>query len=296
MPYTTLITPAELANHLDDPDWAIFDCRYALTDHVVGRHKYLENHIPGAVYADLGQDLSGEKIPGKTGRHPLPAVETFAETLSRWGIDERVQVVAYDDAGGVYAGRLWWMLRWMGHDTVAVLDGDWRAWEKERQGFDVSSAERDKKARRAGEETRPRREFGARVRPDMLASLAEVEAEARDPQGRLLDARAADRFRGENEMIDAKAGHIPSAVCAFYAANLTTEGRFQSSAFLRDRFTPLLGNVPANQAIFYCGSGVSACHNLLAMEIAGLPGGRLYVGSWSEWSARADRPVAVGEG
>lgn len=284
MPFTTLISPTELVTHLGDPNWAIIDCRFSLTDTEAGRRNYLASHIPGALYAHLDEDLSGPFVVGKTGRHPLPAVEALSQTLSRWGIDDTVQVVVYDDAGGMVAGRLWWMLRWLGHDAVAVLDGDWRAWQAEIGAQDCVQ----------GEEQRTPRHFVAKVRPEMLASLAEVEAEVADPRHRLLDARAADRFRGENETIHPRAGHIPSAVCAHYAGNLTPEGRFQAADLLRQRFMTLLDGTAPEQAIFYCGSGVSACNNLLAMEIAGLPGGRLYVGSWSEWSANPNHPIAVG--
>lgn len=293
MAYTTLITPSELAKQFGDPNWAhncaIIDCRFSLVDTEAGRRNYLAGHIPGALYAHLDEDLSGPFTVGKTGRHPLPSVEKFVQTLSDWGIDDTVQVVIYDDAGGVMSGRLWWMLRWMGHDAVAVLDGDWRAWkaENERQGA--------KEIVRQGAETRSARTFVPRVRPEMVASLAEVEAEVEKGQRKLIDARAEDRFRGENETIHPRAGHIPGAVCAFYGGNLTSDAHFQAPDFLRTRFTALLGDQPASQAIFYCGSGVSACHNLLAMEIAGLPGAKLYVGSWSEWSANPNHPIATTE-
>ena len=284
MAFTTLISPAELAANLGKPNWAIIDCRFSLADTEAGRRNYLAGHIPGAIYAHLDEALSGKYVAGKTGRHPLPAVEAFSQTLSRWGIDDTVQVVVYDDSGGMVAGRVWWMLRWLGHDAVAVLDGDWRAWKAEMGAEQATQ----------GSEQREPRTFVAKVRPEMLASLAEVEAEVADPKRRLLDARAEDRFRGENETIHPRAGHIPGAVCAYFAGNLTPEGRFQSPAFLHQRFQSLLGEVPPEQAIFYCGSGVSACNNLLAMEVAGLPGGRLYVGSWSEWSGNPDRPIATG--
>lgn len=282
MPFTTLITPTELAQHLDDPNFAnncaIIDCRFSLVDTEAGRRSYLAGHIPGAVYAHLDEDLSGPFVVGKTGRHPLPSVEKFAQTLSNWGIDDTVQVVAYDDAGGVMAGRLWWMLRWLGHDAVAVLDGDWRRWNGES---------------RQGNETRSPRQFVPRVRSEMVATLAEVEAEVEKGERQLIDARAEDRFHGQNETIHPRAGHIPGAVCAYYVGNLTPDARFQSPEFLRNRFTSLLADRTPSQSIFYCGSGVSACHNLLAMEIAGLTGAKLYVGSWSEWSADPNRPIAT---
>jgi thiosulfate/3-mercaptopyruvate sulfurtransferase len=284
MPYTTLISTADLADHLADPNWAIADCRFSLTDTTLGERSYGAGHIPGAVYAHLDRDLSGPVIPGKTGRHPLPAVIAFAETLSCWGIAPDVQVVVYDDAGGVFAGRLWWMLRWLGHNAVAVLDGDLRAWQREGRPL------------RHDEETRIRRTFVVNLQPQMQVTLSDMQENFHNPQVRLVDARTAERFRGENETIDARGGHIPGAVCAYYGGNLDAEGYFRPQAELRQRFGELLGVVAPNQAIFYCGSGVSACHNLLAMEHAGLSGGRLYVGSWSEWSADPTRPTATTEG
>lgn len=280
--FTTLISTAELAAHLDDPDWAIVDCRFALADPGKGRRDYLAAHIPGAVYAHLDEDLSGPVIPGQTGRHPLPSVETFAATLSGWGIDERVQVVVYDDLSGVFAGRLWWMLRWLGHDAVALLDGDWRLWQAEGRPT------------RSGVETRPPRPFTPRPRPSLQATTEELVQRLQESSLRLFDARSPDRYRGENETIDPAAGHIPGAINAPYAMNLDADGRFLSPGELRERYEALLGDASPQEAIFYCGSGVSAVHNLIAMEIAGLGMGRLYVGSWSEWIADPRRPIAVG--
>ncbi|GIV77249.1 sulfurtransferase [Litorilinea aerophila] len=283
MPYTTLISTEELARHIGDPDWAIVDCRFSLQDTEQGRRHYLAAHIPGAVYAHLDEDLSGPIIPGQTGRHPLPAQATFVETLSRWGIDEGVQVVAYDDAGGMVASRLWWMLRWLGHEAVAVLDGGWLRWQ--REGRPVGR----------GSESRPARTFVPAPRPELLADVHEVLAALENPHVRLLDARSADRYRGENETLDARAGHIPGAISAPYAENLDAEGCFQSPEALRERFTRLLAGTPPEQAIFYCGSGVSAAHNLLALAHAGLGDARLYVGSWSDWINDPNRPIATGE-
>ena len=284
MRYTTILSTTELAVHLTDPDWAIIDCRFALADTGKGRKDYLQAHIPGALYAHLDEHLSGPIISGRTGRHPLPTVERFAETLSVWGIDERVQVVVYDDAGGVYAGRLWWMLRWLGHDAVAVLDGDWRAWQREQRPT-VSGAQ-----------NRPYRTFTPAVRPQVQVDADDVLANLHNPARKLFDARSADRYRGENEMIDARAGHIPGAFSAFYGPNLTAEGYFQKPQTLYKRFSALLGETPASDCVMYCGSGVSAVHNLLAMEIAGLSGARLYIGSWSHWITDTNRPVMTGDG
>ncbi|GIK71506.1 MAG: putative 3-mercaptopyruvate sulfurtransferase [Chloroflexota bacterium] len=282
MAFTTLISPAEVAAHLDDPDWAIVDCRFALADPAKGRRDYLAAHIPGAVYAHLDEDLSAPIIPGQSGRHPLPAIDDFAAKLSQWGIDDRTQVVVYDDNSGFIAGRLWWMLRWLGHDAAALLDGDWRLWLAEERPT------------RADVEMRAPRTFVARPRPHLLATADEITAKLGDPALHLFDVRMAERYRGENETIDPVAGHIPGAVNAPYTLNLDADGRFLAANELRERYEALLGDAPVHEAIFYCGSGVSAVHDLLALEIAGLGMGRLYAGSWSEWIADPARPVATG--
>jgi len=283
MPFTTLISPAELSAHLNDPDWAIVDCRFSLVDTGKGRRDYLAGHIPGAMYAHLDEDLSGPIVRGVTGRHPLPAIDDFVTKLSAWGIDGATQVVVYDDASGMYAGRLWWMLRWLGHDAVAVLDGDWRLWQADGRPIGRSA------------EQRTPRTFLAQPRSQLLATVEEIAQRLNDPAQHLFDVRAADRYRGENETIDPVAGHIPGAVNAPYALNLDTDGRFLPAGDLRERYEALLGDAAPQEAIFYCGSGVSAVHNLLAMAYAGLPMGRLFVGSWSQWIADEGRPVATGE-
>ena len=283
MPYTTLITAADLLPHLGDAAWAIFDCRFTLGDPARGERDYHEAHIPGAIYAHMNRDLSDPVVPGQTGRHPLPDPAGFAARLSGWGVDETVQVVVYDDSGGAMAARLWWMLRWLGHRAGAVLDGGWPAWQA--AGYPVT----------AGEETRPARPFVPPLHPEQEMSAAEVDAVRTDPRYRVFDARNADRYRGENETIDPVAGHIPGAVSAPYAENLDAQGRFLAPAALQARFRALLGDVPAAQSVSYCGSGVTAAHNLLALAYAGLGEGRLYAGSWSEWITDPARPVATGE-
>lgn len=285
MAYTTLIEAAELAARLEDPDWAIVDCRFTLGDAARGRNAYRRGHVPGAVYAHLDEDLSSPLIPGKTGRHPLPEVEELAARFSQWGIARGVQVVAYDDAtGALAAARLWWLLRWLGHEAVAVLDGGWRAW---REGGYLT---------RSGVESRSARRFLPRLRPEMVVSSEEVLAMRGDPTCRIVDARAADRYRGENETIDPVAGHIPGAISAPYLDNLDAQGRFLPPEALRARFLELLGGAPPSRAAFYCGSGVTAAHDLLALAHAGLGEGRLYAGSWSEWIVDPARPIALGAG
>ncbi|MDH4100179.1 MAG: sulfurtransferase [Nitrospirota bacterium] len=283
MPYTTLISVADLVRNINSPDWLVVDCRFDLANKQWGRAAYAESHIPGAIYAHLDDDLSAPIVPGVTGRHPLPSIEQFAATLARWGIDERVQVVTYDDKGGMFAARLWWMLRWLGHEKVAVLDGGWKHWLD--AGQPVS----------ADVPTRAARTFTPRPQLHLEASVDDVVAALNDPAIKLLDARGADRFRGENETIDPKAGHIPGAKSVPFMENLTPDGLFLDQEALRTRFRALLGDTQSRDTICYCGSGVTACHNVLAMLHAGLGDARLYAGSWSHWITDPDRPVAMGE-
>ncbi len=282
MGFTTLVSAAELEPHLEEPDWVVVDCRFNLADVTEGRRDYLANHIAGALFADLDKDLSGPVRSGKTGRHPLPSVEAATKTLSRLGIDSKVQVVAYDDRGGMTAGRLWWLLRWMGHENVAVLDGGWTIWQREGRPT------------HAGPEVRQERVFTANERPEWAVG-ADMVSQIRPGTGYLvIDSRSADRYRGENETIDPVAGHIPGAVSGPYQDNLTPDGRFLPPEQLRARFERLLGDVAPDHAVFYCGSGVSAANNVLALAHAGLGDARLYPGSWSEWITNDARPVATG--
>jgi thiosulfate/3-mercaptopyruvate sulfurtransferase len=283
MTYTNLVSTQVLSAHLDDPTWIIFDCRFTLAQPDEKETDYLKAHIPGAVYAHLDRDLSAPIVPGKTGRHPLPTAEEAARRFGRMGIGPGMQVVAYDDQGGSLAAvRLWWMLRWLGHEAAAVLDGGWQAWLKE-----------DHPARKS-RENRPTQAFIAQPRDEVYVTADEVERVRLNPDYRVIDVRAAERYRGEVEPIDPIAGHIPGALNAPYSNNLNDKGRFRSPQALRDYYTKLLGDTPAERAIFYCGSGVTSIHSLLALEIAGMGKARLYAGSWSEWIASRQRPVAVG--
>jgi len=280
---TTLISTSQLAEHLNDPDWLIADCRFNLADTEKGRCDYLVNHIAGAVYVHLDDDLSGPKIPGVTRRHPLPAIAKAAHIFSGLGIDSNVQVVAYDDVGGSLAAvRLWWMLRWLGHDKAAVLDGGWQKWQAE--GRLVSNLPT----------TRSVRSFIPKAHPEKIATVNDVENIRLDPSYLLVDARAAERFRGMNEVIDPVAGHIPGAVSAPYLNNLNEDFTFRSTEILRSSYSTLLGSIPAERVVFYCGSGVTSIHSILAMVHAGFSEPRLYAGSWSEWITDSDRPIAVG--
>jgi thiosulfate/3-mercaptopyruvate sulfurtransferase len=280
MGFNTIISVNELTNHINDPDWVIVDSRFKLADPNQGRNDYETAHIPRAVYAHLDDDLSSPIIKGVTGRHPLPSVEKISEVFSKLGIDSNVQVVAYDDLGGALAaGRVWWLLHWLGHEAAAVLDGGWQQWMK--LGNEVAG----------GNETRPRRKFIPHPRNELIATTEEVEAKRLDPNFRILDARAADRFRGENETIDPIPGHIPGAISAAYAGNLNPDGTFRSRQSLLSRYKRLINKVPSTHVICYCGSGVTATHDIMAMIIAGLGEARLYAGSYSEWITDIKRPV-----
>ena len=257
MPYTTLISPADLAAHLGDPQWVLIDCRFRLDDKAAGRQGYLTAHIPGAVYAHLDEDLSGPIIPGQTGRHPLPTAESFAAQLGKWGIDNQTQVVAYDEAGGMVAGRVWWMLRWLGHDAVAVLDGDFRAWQAE--GRPVAS----------GNESHPAKTFVAHPRLELQVSVDEMLANIQSGQFKVFDVRDEARYRGEVAGMDPVAGHIPGAHSAHYGHNLGADGKFLPPEKLRARYEALLGDSSPAECVFYCGSGVSLHHDLIALEHAG---------------------------
>lgn len=281
MKYSTVISVPELAAHLDDTTWVVCDCRHDLVKTAMGRDAYAQAHIPGARFVHVDEDLSAP-LTGRNGRHPLPDRAKFVARLGALGIDGTKQVVAYDASGGAYAARLWWMLRWVGHETVAVLDGGWGAWTASGQRVTTEPPVF------APVQYAPRyREDATRDAEALLPGRGK-----RDPL--LVDARSADRFRGENETLDPVAGHIPGARNRFFRLNLGADGRFKPAATLRAEFEELLGAAPPSDVVHYCGSGVTACHNLLAMEIAGLSGSRLYAGSWSEWIADRSRPVATG--
>jgi thiosulfate/3-mercaptopyruvate sulfurtransferase len=277
----TLVDAATLARRLGDPSVAIVDCRFNPTDLEWGAREYEGAHIPGAVFVDLEDELAGPRT-GVNGRHPLPEPSTFSAVLGRLGIDSSVLVVAYDQDAGMYASRLWWMLRWMGHPAAAVLDGGFAEWM--RQGRPVT----------AGAESRPPRRFTHAPRSEMVADAAEVADLAGRPGWLLVDARSPERFRGDVETLDTAAGHIPGAVNHFFRQNVDERGLFLAPAELRARLRATVGGTDADRIVCYCGSGVTACHMVLALEHAGLPGARLYPGSWSEWSSDPDRPQEKG--
>jgi thiosulfate/3-mercaptopyruvate sulfurtransferase len=278
MAFRTLISTAALAPRLADPHVVVVDCRYKLDDEAWGAAQYRSGHIPGAAYAHLARDLAGRKT-GSNGRHPLPAPDALVRLFSGLGIADGMQVVAYDQDTGMYASRLWWLLRWLGHDAAAVLDGGFAKWIAE------------KRPTATGDETRAPRDFSGSPRPDMTMDADAVGAAATAPDWRVVDARAPERYRGDIEPIDKVAGHIPGAVNHFYMQNLDDRGIFRSPEELRRQMHPAIGDTPADHIVSYCGSGVTACHNLLALEHAGIHGAKLYPGSWSEWSSDPKRPI-----
>ena len=272
-----LVSCEQLAAHLSDPDWRIVDCRHQLSDVGYGQRVYAEGHLPGAFFMHLDRDLSGA-MSGCNGRHPLPNPQVLAAKFGAIGISSRTQVVAYDDAEGMVSGRLWWMLRWLGHDNVVVLDGGFNRWVKEGRPLtrDIPVVLPTV--------------FEVEQR-DWVVTADEVLANIASPELVVVDARGPDRFRGENETIDPVGGHIPGARNRFFRDNLDADGRFRPAAELRREFLELFAGTPPDKTVMQCGSGVSACHNLIALELAGLTGARLYAGSWSEWCSDSARPV-----
>jgi thiosulfate/3-mercaptopyruvate sulfurtransferase len=271
---TTLVGTAELAAHAE---WRVFDCRHDLAKPGLGEEQYREAHIPGALFAHLDRDLSAPKT-GRNGRHPLPDPKKFVTWLENNGVLRTDQVVCYDAANGAMAARLWWMLRWIGHQSVAVLDGGLAKWLAEKRP--VSAEVPRFVPSRYALDRKPQGHVGA------------SDVESGGDEMLLLDARAPARYRGEQEPIDPVAGRIPGARNRFNMDNVSPQGTFKSADQLRQEFQAVLGDRAPSEVVHYCGSGVAACHNLLAMEIAGLAGGRLYAGSWSEWIAEPKRPIA----
>lgn len=279
---TTIVSTAELAAQLSNPDWVVFDCRFTLTDPAAGRTAYHAGHIAGAHYADLNEDLSGSVTP-QSGRHPLPDPQLLCAKLGAWGVGKQSQVVVYDDSYGSMAVRLWWLLRWLGHANVALLDGGLPKWMREKRAM---SAELPQPV--------PQR-FPCSPQPESRVDADVVDQYRLHPEYRLIDARPEDRFSGEREPLDAIAGHIPGAVNWVFEENLDMDGTFLPAEELRESYMRLMDGVEARNVIHTCGSGVTACHNLLAMEIAGLTGSRLYPGSWSEWITDPARAIATGD-
>jgi thiosulfate/3-mercaptopyruvate sulfurtransferase len=276
--HRTLISTDTLAENLTQASWLIADCRYNLNDETWGRAEYGNAHISGAVFVDVAHDLAGQRS-GTNGRHPLPSIDAMATAFGHLGITNHTQVIAYDQEAGAFASRLWWMLRYLGHDAVAVLDGGFAKWL--REGRPV----------RGGKETRSAGTFTPRLREQMRVTVGETLAHLGDPSTLLIDARSPDRYAGKPDPLDTVYGHIPGARNRYYRHNVTDAGTMRPAAELRSDFERVLEGHAANQTVMYCGSGITACHNLLAMEHAGLQGGRLFAGSWSEWESDPNRPV-----
>ncbi len=278
----TLVSTEDLAAHIDDPLWIVFDCRFTLTDPEAGRQAYLKDHLPGAVYVHLDEDMSAP-ITESSGRHPLPDVKALAEKFCGWGVGVNKQVVVYDDSYGAMAVRLWWMLRWLGHPAVALLDGGYPKWRKEQRPLTAALPE-------------PRKGNCACLpEASQIVGADEVLRASQSGEALIIDARPERRFSGEFEPLDPVAGHIPGAINWPFDENLDIDGTLLPPEALRENFQALLKGRAPWQVIHSCGSGVTACHNLLAMEVAGLSGSRLYPGSWSEWIRDPSRPIATGE-
>jgi thiosulfate/3-mercaptopyruvate sulfurtransferase len=279
MSYQSLISAVELANHLNKPDWLVFDCRFSLADSSAGARAYRKGHIPGARYADLNRHLSAP-VKSYTGRHPLPNFKELVQQLGAWGVSNRSQVVVYDDVGGAFAGRLWWLLRCLGHHQVAVLDGGIKHWQKQHLPVTTELPKIVPTQFRGYPESQP------------WLDAAMVENALAKRTITLIDARTPERFNGLQEPIDPVAGHVPKAINRPFQLNLDKDGLFLPAEQLKSQFQTLINSRPPAQVVHMCGSGVTACHNLLAMEYAGLQGSKLYAGSWSEWIVNKNRPVA----
>ncbi len=274
----TLVSVDALAAKLDDPHWVVVDCRFSLMDTAAGKKAYDAGHIPRARYVSLDEHLSAPHVPGKTGRHPLPAIDDWRKFAGSLGIQPRNQVVIYDDAGGAIAARMWWMMRWIGHEDVALLDGGWQAWQ------DASQPENIELPKAAVIAAYP-------IKPSLVAIVTAKEIDGLNQQ--LVDARDLPRYRGDTEPLDPVAGHIPGAVCSPFSANLDRYKKFLPSAALKEKFAPVMAS--GKPIVCYCGSGVTAAHNILAMKIAGLDTPPLYPGSWSEWITDPSHPVSTGD-
>ncbi|MFC3942028.1 sulfurtransferase [Pseudomonas gingeri NCPPB 3146 = LMG 5327] len=284
MPLAQLISPQQLAERQARPGLVILDCRFALEDPDYGHRSYAQGHIEGAHFADLERDLSGPVTRGVTGRHPLPEPTALVQRLQAWGVSVDSEIVLYDDGPGMYAARAWWLLAWLGkRDGVFILDGGLKAWHGAGQPLSLNPP------------PATRGTFSGTADPSLQISAQQLQERLGQASLTLLDARAQPRFRGEVEPIDPVAGHIPGAQCAAFSENLGADGRFLPAEQLRQRFAGQLGDRSPRELVAYCGSGVTACHNLFALSLAGYPLGTLYAGSWSEWITDPQRAVATGD-
>lgn len=282
MEYNTIISVQQLADIIQNDNVRIFDCRFSLQDPQGGLKKYQEGHIPGAQFADMDTQLSSS-MTETSGRHPLPGADTFLAQLCAWGIDNVTQVIAYDDISGAFAARLWWMMRWMGHQKVAVLDGGLQKWTEGGHALSQEDA------------SYAQTNFTGQANTQWLLDIDTVRQELAADNITLIDARAADRFTGKDQKTDPVPGHVPGANNLPFGGNLTKQGVFAAPEVIRARFEPLVQEKSIGQVVNMCGSGVTACHNLLAMAIAGYEPTKLFIGSWSQWIRDASRPVATGD-
>ena len=282
MTYQTIISVEDLNKNLNTQDWLIFDCRFILKDPEGGLKKFNQGHIPGAQYVDMDKDLASP-MTSTSGRHPLPNPEELINKLQSWGVNNSSQIICYDDMSGAFAARMWWLLKWLGHNNIAVLDGGIEKWTAKNVPLET-----DTQQRAAGS-------FSGQANNDMWVNVEFVQKELEQDKINLLDARSVERFTAKDTKTDPVAGHVPGAMSYPFAENLSKQGVFLPSEELHKRFTPIVSNPENKELINMCGSGVTACHNLLAMSIAELPMTRLFVGSWSEWIKDKSRPVATGE-
>lgn len=282
MTYQTIISVDDLNKNIGNQDWFVFDCRFLLKDPDGGLKKFNQGHIPGAQYADLDKDLASS-MTASSGRHPLPNPDELIKKLQAWGVNNSSQIICYDNLSGAFAARMWWLLNWLGHNDVAVLDGGIDKWTASNLPLET-----DVQQRATGS-------FSGQANNDMWVDVEFVQKELAENKINLLDARSAERFTAKDTKTDPVAGHVPGAMSFPFAGNLSKQGVFLPAADLQKRFAPIFSNTENKELINMCGSGVTACHNLLAMNVAGLPMTRLFVGSWSEWIKDKSRPVAIGE-
>ena len=279
MLYKTIISANNLKNNISNSDFIVFDCRCDISDSSYGVDAYNEGHIENSIFIDIDNDLASDKTVN-SGRHPLPDPELLSEKLSQWGMSNHKQVVIYDDAGGAFAGRMWWILKWLGHDNVAVLDGVLGAWMSSGGKLSTKTTVFERSV------------FTPRVNDDMHVSIKDVEEAQYKMNKLIIDARSKERYLGIKDMVDPVAGHIPGAISHPLGQNLDKNGHFKSAEELRLNFNKLIGDTVSSDIISMCGSGITACHNILALEISGVKGVPLYVGSWSEWIVDKSRPIA----